>query len=123
LKSLKIKRETLEFILGAAKSVYPREFAGLLRKRKELIEEVLILPGTLSSNDSAVLRLHMLPMDPSVCGSVHSHPSSSFAPSASDIQFFGKFGSIHIIVAYPYDQKSWAAYNHRGERIPLEVVP
>lgn len=123
MRPLKIRKDVLAFILGAARSVHPREFAGLLRKKDEFIEEVLILPGTTGSNDSAVLRLHMLPIDPSICGSVHSHPSPDFTPSVSDIQFFEKFGLIHIIVAFPYDQESWAAYNHRGERVLLEVVP
>jgi len=118
----KIEREALDFILGVSRSCHPREFAGILRAQKGVIKEVLVLPGTLSSEGSAVLRLHMLPLDPSACGTVHSHPSPVAAPSAEDLGLFAKFGLVHLIVAFPYDEKSWRAYNHRGEEIKLEVV-
>ncbi|MFQ6129579.1 MAG: Mov34/MPN/PAD-1 family protein [Candidatus Hadarchaeaceae archaeon] len=117
-----IDRETLRFILEASHSTHPREFAGVLRAAGDVIKEVLILPGTLSSDESAVLRLHMLPIDPSACGTVHSHPSSSVSPSREDLALFAKFGYVHIIVAFPYDENSWKAYDHRGKGIKLEVM-
>ncbi len=117
-----IDREALEFILGASRSSHPREFAGVLRAAGDVIKEVLLLPGTLSSDESAVLRLHMLPIDPSACGTVHSHPSSSTSPSGEDLTLFAKFGYVHIIAAHPYDERSWKAYNHRGEEITLRVM-
>jgi proteasome lid subunit RPN8/RPN11 len=57
-----------------------------------------------------------------VCGSVHSHPSPNATPSRADIIFFGKNGTTHIIVGYPYNMHSWRAYNGRGEQISLQVV-
>ncbi len=117
-----IDRETLKFILGASRSSHPNEFAGVLRAAGDVVKEVLILPGTLSSDESAVLRLRMLPIDPSACGTVHSHPSTSASPSGEDLAMFAKFGYIHIIAAFPYDERSWKAYNHRGEEVILEVV-
>lgn len=118
----RIDREALGFILGASRSSHPLEFAGVLRAAGDVIKEVLLLPGTLSSDESAVLRLHMLPIDPSACGTVHSHPSSSASPSGEDLALFAKFGYVHIVVASPYDERSWKAYNHRGKEITLEVV-
>lgn len=118
----RIDRETLRFILGASRSSHPREFAGVLRATGDMIKEVLILPGTLSSDESAMLRLHMMPIDPSACGTVHSHPSPNTSPSGGDLALFAKFGYMHIIVASPYDARSWKAYNHRGEEITLRVV-
>jgi len=117
-----IDRETLMFILGVSRSSHPREFAGVLRAAGGVVKEVLVLPGTLSSGESAVLRLHMLPIDPSACGTVHSHPSPNLLPSGEDLALFSKFGYVHIVVAFPYDERSWKAYNHRGEEITLEVV-
>jgi proteasome lid subunit RPN8/RPN11 len=118
----RIDREALEFILGVSRSSHPREFAGVLRAKEDTIKEVLVLPGTLSSGKSSVLRLHMLPIDPSTCGTVHSHPSPIARPSAEDLGLFAKFGNVHIIAAFPYDEKSWKVYNHKGEEIKLEVV-
>jgi len=110
------------FILGASRSSHPKEFAGVLRAEGDVVKEVLLLPGTLSSGESAVLRLHMLPIDPSACGTVHSHPSPNPRPSGADMALFAKFGHVHILVAFPYDERSWKAYNHRGEEIKLEIV-
>ena len=118
----RIDGETLRFILDASRSTHPREFAGVLRAAGDVIKEILMLPGTLSSDKSAVLRLHMLPIDPSACGTVHSHPSSSASLSREDMALFAKFGRVHIVVAFPYDENSWKAYNHRGQGIKLEVV-
>ena len=118
----RIDKETLSFILGVSRSSHPREFAGVLREAGGVIKEVLMLPGTLSSGESAALRLHMLPIDPSACGTVHSHPSQSASPSEEDLTLFAKFGYVHIVVTFPYDERSWKAYDHRGEEITLEVV-
>ena len=118
----RIDRETLEFIQGVSRSSHPREFAGVLRAEGDVVKEVLVLPGTLTSGRSAVLRLHMLPIDPSTCGTVHSHPSSVARPSEEDLGLFAKFGNVHIITAFPYNENSWKVYNHRGEEIELEIV-
>ena len=118
----RIDREALNFILGVSGSSHPREFAGVLRAKGDTVTEVLVLPGTLSSRRSAVLHLHMLPIDPSTCGTVHSHPSSIARPSDEDLGLFAKFGNVHIIAAFPYDENSWKVYNHKGEEIKLEVV-
>ncbi|MFN4133714.1 MAG: Mov34/MPN/PAD-1 family protein [Candidatus Hadarchaeales archaeon] len=119
---MKIRGEVLRFIAEAARSSHPKEFSGLLRARSGVIEEVLILPGTLWSERGAAMNLHMLGIDPSVCGSVHSHPSSDPFPSPEDLRFFDRFGAVHIIIAYPYTERSWKAYNHRGDEISVDVI-
>jgi proteasome lid subunit RPN8/RPN11 len=117
-----IDKEALEFILGASRSNHPKEFAGLLRAKGDTITEVLLLPGTLSSSRSAMLKLHMMPIDPTACGTVHSHPSPNASPSSEDLALFAKHGRVHIIATAPYSEHSWKAYNNRGEEISLEVV-
>lgn len=117
-----INREALDLILGASRSSHPREFAAVLRAKEGVIQEVLFLPGTLASEESALLCLHMLPIDPSACGSVHSHPSPSLTPSEGDLRLFAKFGRVHLIVATPYGKDSWRAYDHRGNEITLKIV-
>ncbi len=118
----KIKRDCLKMILEASKSSYPREFAALLRAEKGVITEIILLPGTISGDSHAIFQLHMLPIDFSIVGSVHSHPSPFANPSKADLSLFNKKGMIHIIVAYPFDEKSWRAYNWRGEEIEVKVV-
>jgi proteasome lid subunit RPN8/RPN11 len=117
-----IKRHTLELILEVSKESYPNEFAGVLRAEGGVITELMLLPGTVSGNMSALIHLHMLPIDYSVVGSVHSHPSFSYLPSGADLIFFSRAGHVNIIVARPYTSKSWRAYDPRGNPIELEVV-
>ena len=119
-----IRKKTLRMILETAKSSYPDEFAAVLRydKRNGIITEIMLLPGSFSGERSATLQLHMLPIDYSVVGTVHSHPSRSNHPSEQDIHLFQKFGHTHIIVCLPFDEDSWQGYDLRGEPIELEVV-
>lgn len=117
-----IESETLKFILKVSNASHPNEFGGVLRCENDVISEVLVLPGTYQSEESAVMQLHMLPLDSSSCGTVHSHPSSSPEPSREDLEFFGKFGEVHIIAAFPYDERSWKTYDRRGREIKLEVI-
>jgi len=116
-----IARDTLDFILEASKSSMPQEFAGLLQTDKEIITEVLVIPGTESSRMSALVKLYMLP-NISVVGSVHSHPSANIMPSRQDLIFFSRTGDYHIIVGPPFTERSWACYNVKGERRNLPVL-
>jgi proteasome lid subunit RPN8/RPN11 len=116
-----IARDALNFILEASRSSMPDEFAGLLQSDKEIITEVLILPGTESSRMSALIRLYMLP-NMQVVGSAHSHPSSDIRPSKEDIAFFSRTGDYHIIAGPPFDETSWACYDSQGQRRVLPVV-
>lgn len=119
-----INRETLNLILEVSKESYPKEFIATLIAKKGVIEEINLLPGTLSGNSMAIIRTYMQPPDItlSVVGVVHSHPSKNFSPSGADLHFFSKFGNTHIIVGRPYNMGSWQAYDAHGEPIELEVV-
>ncbi|MEA1984711.1 MAG: Mov34/MPN/PAD-1 family protein [Euryarchaeota archaeon] len=116
-----IARETLDFILNVSKSTAPKEFAGLLSTKDGIITEIIMLPGTESSDRNAVIKLFMMPNISSV-GSVHSHPGPHFTPSNTDLRLFGKTGSHHIIVAAPYDEKSWQCYDGDGNVQKLQVL-
>ncbi|MBW3581869.1 MAG: hypothetical protein KY455_02115, partial [Euryarchaeota archaeon] len=52
----KIRRHILELILQASKEQYPNEFGGLLRAEKGVIEELVLLPGTISGDSSAIFQ-------------------------------------------------------------------
>ena len=121
----KIKRSCLNLIFECAKSNYPKEFGGLLRideHSKDTISELVILPGTISGDSHAIFKLHMLPIDFTIVGTVHSHPSPMPIPSEADLTLFQKHGKVHIIVASPYDDKTWIAYNYLGKEIQIEIA-
>lgn len=116
-----IARETLEFILEVSKSTAPNEFAGLLRADDGIITEVVVLPGTESSEVSAVMHIYMLPMI-SVAGSVHSHPTPNTNPSKPDLSLFARTGNCHIIAGFPYNEHSWTCYDAYGVRRNLPIL-
>ncbi|MDD4621511.1 MAG: Mov34/MPN/PAD-1 family protein [Methanosarcina sp.] len=113
--------DTLNFILEVSKFMAPQEFAGLLQEKNGIITEVLLLPGTESSNTNAVLKLYMMPNIKAV-GSVHSHPGLNRSPSQADLRLFSKTGNYHIIVGRPYDTQSWTCYDRGGKIIELPVL-
>ena len=117
-----IEEDVLDMINEAAKDTYPNEFLATLRAEKGVVNEILLLPGTLSGERSGTFHLNMLPIDLSVVGTVHSHPSFSNMPSEADISLFGRFGNTHIITCIPFDKGSWKAYNYNGEEVELEIV-
>lgn len=117
-----IKKKTLRMILEASKSSYPEEFGAILRATKGAINELILLPGTVQGERSALFKLHMLPIDFTVVGTVHSHPSGVCFPSRADVDLFRRFGWIHIIVCRPYSMSSWAAFDANGEPRELKVV-
>jgi proteasome lid subunit RPN8/RPN11 len=124
-KIWKIKRNCLELIFECAKSNHPREFGGFLRideNAKDTISELVILPGTISGDYHAIFKMHMLPIDFTIVGTVHSHPSPYPRPSEADLNLFQKHGKVHIIVASPYNEKTWRAYNSLGQEKNMQVV-
>jgi len=124
-KQFKITHDCLSLIFESAKSVYPREFAALLRVddlQKDTIVELELLPGTISGDSHAIFQLHMRPFDLSLVGTIHSHPSPFAQASEADITLFRKYGSVHIIVAYPFQDGTWQAYDGQGNPIHIDVV-
>jgi proteasome lid subunit RPN8/RPN11 len=117
-----IKKRTLRMILAASKSSFPHEFGAFLRAEKGVIKELVLLPGTVSGERHAIFRMHMLPIDFTIVGTVHSHPSGACFPSGADLELFRKYGWVHIIACSPYDWSSWAAFDMIGEPRELKVV-
>jgi len=117
-----ITRQTLMLILEASKEAIPNEFSGTLRAKDGIIDEVMLLPGTVQGETSAIIYLYMLPVDLSVVGSAHSHPSGAVRPSEADLQLFSKFGRVHIITGNPFTPHHWRAFDHAGNEIHLDVV-
>jgi proteasome lid subunit RPN8/RPN11 len=123
--AVSVSAELLDAIFEGARRLYPRETLLLLRgkKVKDTIRVVdLVIPPLASyGHGFASYQLHLLPMDFSLVGSVHSHPSGNKTPSDVDFNHF--FGRILMIVGYPFASAvDVAVYNSHGEKLPLEVT-
>lgn len=116
-----IRRAALDLILAAGREALPNEFAGVLRAYDGIITEVLVLPGTEQGTQAAIFKFYMMPVDRSVVGTVHSHPSGNFWPSKADMELFDRFGRVHIICGFPFGPANWAAYDGIGNPRDLEV--
>jgi len=119
-----LKRDILETIIEAAWNAHPRETLFLLRgslhKGEAVVEELLVPPLANYGYGFTSFPSFMLPFDPSIIGSAHSHPSGSLRPSVEDLNL--AYGAILIIIAYPYGEDRIAAYNGRGNRLTLKLV-
>ncbi len=115
----------LDAIFEGARRLYPRETLLLLRGKKVKdtirIDDLLVPPLATYGHGFAAYQFHLLPMDFSLVGTVHSHPSGDKNPSDVDFNHF--FGRILMIVGYPYASvQDVAVYNSHGEKLPLEVT-
>ena len=121
----KIKGVSIDFIDGfneSAKSCYPDEFLCMVRQTDGVVDEMVLLPGTVFGDSHSFLSEWMSPVDFSIAGTAHSHPGYSNEASDEDLSLFANMGGIHFITCQPYDRTSWRAYNSKGEEVELEVI-
>ena len=116
-----INRELLQGILALCKDQHPREILGMLRMENGIISEFILPPGSLRSKDSVVFSPSRIPLDPTIAGTVHSHPSGNPTPSGADIIIF-KRGHIHFIVGYPYNYYTIKCYDQKGNPLNFKFV-
>jgi len=120
-----IPKEILEMVLESARNLHPKETIFLLRgkavKNSLNISELLIPPAATYGRGFSNFPMHMLPIDFSTIGTVHSHPSGSLAPSVEDLNH--SMGKVIVVVAFPYQgEENVAAYNRDGKRLVLRVI-
>lgn len=120
-----IKRSVIESILSYAKIFHPREGILLLRgkagKNTVNVEEIIIPPLSTSGKGFSAFQPYMLPMDLSIIGTAHTHPSGSLTPSTADLNNF--YGRVMIIAAYPYaSERDIIVINRLGEKLNYKVV-
>ena len=123
--AVSISEELLDSIFEGAKRLYPKETILLLRGKKVKdtirVNDLVIPPLATYGHGFANYSLHLLPMDFSLIGTVHSHPSGNKTPSDVDFNHF--FGRILMIVGYPYASlQDVAAYNSHGEKLLLNIT-
>jgi proteasome lid subunit RPN8/RPN11 len=117
-------RGVLEALLESARQLHPRETLLLLRGRRrgERVEvtEFLLPPFAQRGRGFVGFSPHDLPLDPSLVGTAHSHPSGDLTPSPTDLNRF--LGRVMVIVGFPYREEDVAVYDGRGRRVGLRVV-
>jgi proteasome lid subunit RPN8/RPN11 len=123
--TVSISAELLESIFEGAKRLFPKETFLLLRGKKSKneihVSELVVPPLATYGYGFANLPFHMLPMDFSVVGTVHSHPSGNIHPSNVDLNHF--FGRVLMIVGSPFaSAQNVAVYDSHGERLQLQIT-
>jgi proteasome lid subunit RPN8/RPN11 len=123
--TVSLSQELMKAIFEGARRLYPKETVLLLRgKRKKnliAVSDLVIPPLADYGRGFANIPLHMLPMDFSIVGTAHSHPSGDLTPSHGDLNHF--FGTILMIVGYPFaDERNVAVYNRAGEKLMVNVT-
>lgn len=118
-----VKTQAIEAFLEAARNTFPNEFIGMLagNKKTKTVEELVVVPAIFGETFSQVY-FHMLPLDESIIGTCHSHPSFSNRPSPQDVHTFSKTGMIHFIACRPYSMESVRAFDQRGKEIPVKII-
>ncbi len=125
IKTIVFDPDVVESLLSYARMQHPREGVLLLRgkvdKEKIVVSDTEIPPFATHGNSFASFPLHMLPIDFSIVGVAHSHPSGALKPSMTDLNKF--YGRIMVIIAYPYQtQRDIAVFNREGKAVKYEVL-
>ncbi len=92
-------------------------------RKKETIQvnDTIIPPFASRGSNFSTFPFHMLPVDFSIIGTAHSHPSGNLKPSTVDLNHF--LGTVLVIVGFPYtDEGDVRAYKSTGETMILRVT-
>jgi proteasome lid subunit RPN8/RPN11 len=123
--TVSVSAEVLNSIFEGAKRLYPKETFLILRGKKSKNEirvtGLVVPPLAVYGYGFANLPFHMLPMDFSVVGTVHSHPSGNINPSSVDLNHF--LGCVLMIVGFPFvSAQNVAVYDSNGDKLQLHVT-
>jgi proteasome lid subunit RPN8/RPN11 len=124
-KEILVERAVVDSILSYAQMFHPRESILLLKgkidKKKIVINDVQIPPLATHGNRFSSFPLSRLPIDFSVIGVAHSHPSGALRPSVADLNQF--YGRIMLITAYPYQsEQNMILLDREGKPLKYVVV-
>jgi proteasome lid subunit RPN8/RPN11 len=121
--TFKITKELINELLIGCRNAYPNEFFALLSSdSKNIIDSYVVVPILYQNSNSVSYRTDLLPLGFKVFGTIHSHPSGSNMPSYADLNSFGKQGSIHMIIKYPFRLEDVAYYDINGNSLNVELL-
>jgi proteasome lid subunit RPN8/RPN11 len=111
-------------MMDVARDIHPREVILLLRgnrKGSEIkITEYLFPPLGVGGRGFASFPAHMLPIDFTVVGTAHSHPSGNLTPSVGDLHNF--YGRVMMILGPPFTREAVRAYGKGGEELEIYIA-
>jgi proteasome lid subunit RPN8/RPN11 len=124
-KQIVISRSAADGIISYSKTLHPNEAILILQGKttpeQVIIEGLVIPPFALSGPYYSGYSNYHLPFDSSYVGSAHSHPGGSNKPSLQDFNR-GFYGAVSIIIAYPYEDRTIAAYDRNGNKLEIKII-
>ncbi len=124
-KEVLVEQSVVDSILSYAHMFHPREsillLKGKIEKTKIVVSDVQIPPLANHGSRFSSFPLSRLPIDFSIVGVAHSHPSGTLRPSNSDLNHF--YGRIMFITAYPYQsEQNIVILDHEGKQLKYVVI-
>src|SRR6185437_7078908 len=118
-KIVVMTRNVIDGIISYSKMHHPYEAILILegkRKKSEIyINNLVIPPFSIHGPFYSGFLINELPFDLKYVGTSHSHPSGTSRPSVEDLNNF--YGSVSVIISYPYDEIDLHAYDGNGKEI------
>lgn len=107
VRKVVIGKDVAGLLLEVAKNIHPNEMIVLLHGRVNgdtaVVEEISFPPQSIYGEDFSSFNPYLLPIDHSILGIAHSHPSGVGRPSFEDLDNF--MGKIMVIVTAPYEDE------------------
>ena len=138
---IKIKENVIKLLIELSKDFYPKQYGCKLLKTSEVINEISILshlkknipelkpiPLNILGPFSYGPYLEQFAVSPDILfesdfiGFAISHVDDSLIPTENDKQLFAYRGNVHIIIAYPFNNQSWAVYDNNSDKIEFEIL-
>ena len=124
-KEVFVKQSVVESILSYAQMFHPREsiliLKGKIDKKKLVVTDVQIPPLATHGSTFSGFPLSRLPIDFSVVGVAHSHPSGALRPSVTDLNKF--YGRVMLITAYPYQsEQNIIILDRQGNPVKYKLI-
>jgi proteasome lid subunit RPN8/RPN11 len=124
-KEVLVKQSVVESVLSYAQMFHPREsiliLKGKIDKKKIVITDVQIPPLATHGGTFSGFPLSRLPIDFSVIGVAHSHPSGALHPSVTDLNKF--YGRLMLITAYPYQtEHNIIILDRKGTPLKYKII-